>query len=117
MLPKFSFMGAFTAEGLYIAQASPNLFGPMPNIKLSLSTDLATSIVAQKERLLSLFLICKAFGKILPMEDCPDIKNKSAIMIITKENTGKLRGFSSSSEFSTITPPSAFFLPEEIEIL
>ena len=85
-----------TEVGLYIAQATTNLFGPIPKIGSLARTDLVTDIVAPKDGLTSVFDNPRCRGKISPIK-APDIKNRRVIITMIKEKAGKWIFFSSPS--------------------
>ena len=95
----FPFILVFRARGLCIAQASPNLFGPIPKIGSFASTPLVIDKVVPKRGLTSVLAICKRFG-IIPLINFPDIKNNKDIVTTTKEIRGKFF-FSISSSLSS----------------
>ena len=92
-------VSVFIETGLYIAQASLNLFGPTPNKGCFESTSLVISMVASKLGLSSVFDILRRSGITLPKK-LDDIKKNKDIITTIKEMKGKfLFSFSSTSWF------------------
>jgi len=78
----------FTTAGLYIDQASANLFGPRPKTGCLKVTPLVMDIVAEREGPTSVFDNCNLLGIKFPTKD-PEIKNNIAIIMTIKEVNGK----------------------------